>query len=146
MTKRGREGLSAKRKLRIIIIFVIVITIGIVATLIFTKKTDNDLQVISLEEFENILTSKETNGQYIYIGRESCPNCTTVYPTLCKISEKNNLSILYYSTEQDREKSPKKMQTLLEKIKVDSVPTVIKIDNCSITQRYDGEEFIKLFT
>lgn len=134
-----------KVKIASICLFIIlIIVLNTVA--VFIQRQNSDLEQIKLEELENIIKSKNTDVQYVYIGRDSCPTCNTVYPILCSISKEKDLSIMYYSTEEDREKRPQKMYELLKKIEVKSVPTVIGVTNGTIKEKYDGEEFIKIFS
>lgn len=77
-----------------------------------------------------------------YIGRSTCPTCDVVYPELCKISQNQKIVILYYNTEQDRDTNADEMYSLLDKLGVDTVPTVIKIKDSSIVEKYTGEEFV----
>jgi thiol-disulfide isomerase/thioredoxin len=105
----------------------------------------NNLPIISLEEFKSILDAKEDKIIYVYVGRDSCPTCNTIYPTLCSIGQSENINLLYYSTEPDREIRPEEMNDLLNDLKIERVPVVLQIEEGKIKKIYDGEEFVKMY-
>ncbi len=105
----------------------------------------NNLPIISLEEFKSILDAKEDKIIYVYVGRDSCPTCNTIYPTLCSIGQSENINLLYYSTEPDREICPEEMNDLLNDLKIERVPVVLQIEEGKIKKIYDGEEFVKMY-
>lgn len=124
---------------------VLLITSMIIIFITLKGKSTQDLETIDLNKFEQLITTATSDVQYIYVGRESCSDCTTVYPRICAISHRENLPIFYYNTESDRESQPEKMHILFNHLKVDSVPMIIKLQNGNVVERYDGEEFIKMF-
>lgn len=106
---------------------------------------NNDLQIISLEEFESILDAKQDEILYIYVGRDSCPTCNTIYPILCSIRQSKNINLMYYSTELDREIRPEQMNDFLDELEIEHVPVVLEIEQGEIKKMYDGEEFVKIY-
>ena len=134
-----------------ILIFVIsiIIIVCTISTINFhkgsLKSTTSNLYlpIISLEDFQEIVA---TTGEYevlVYIGRDSCPTCNLIYPTLCDISQKHGLNIRYYSTEPDRDTRPDEMTAFLDTLGIKHVPTVVGIKNGSTTINIDGEKFVE---
>lgn len=125
----------------IISVFVLVM-IGI-----YTSKDNSNLQmtIISLEEFQSLMDSKNSGNVYIYVGRDSCPSCTLVYPSLCEIKDKIGLDMFYYSTEPDRDTRTDELNLFLSTIGVDYVPSVVVISSGTIQSVVDGEIFIEQY-
>lgn len=119
------------------------------ALFFFRSLKNTELSTITLEEFERyVQTPSETEDQtlYIYVGRDSCPDCAEVYPFLCQLSRRQNLGILYYNTGQDRETRAERMTQLLDQVKIHSVPAVLEIADGAVVALYSGEDFLSLFS
>ena len=109
-------------------------------------QTQEEIPVISLEEFEQILDTAAVNEDVlVYVGRDSCPTCTVVYPLLKDVVNENELNLLYYSTEPDRDERPEAMNAFLKTVGVDYVPKVVAIQNGEVKEAIDGEEFISMY-
>ena len=101
---------------------------------------------ITLEEFDDCIHGKgQKDTFYIYVGRDDCPDCEEFSPKLQSIIKEEELSVLYYSTSQDREKHPDEMYALLDEAKVTEVPVVLEVVNGKISASYTGEEFLALY-
>lgn len=124
---------------------VCVITIVLLLTGAFHSigKDEQQLRVISLEEFQSISQTGSNEEILVYVGRESCPDCTLVYPTICEISAKNKLNMLYYCTEPDRQIRSDEMNDFLDNIGVDHVPMVVVISEGTVQSVLDGETFVQ---
>lgn len=132
-----------KKKCTLIILGGIIVFILLGVFLSGKRLHYNDLQIISLEKFESILNAKEDEILYIYVGRDSCSTCNAIYPTLCSIGQSENINLMYYSTEPDREIRPEQMNDFLNDLKIERVPVVLQIEQGKIKKMYDGEEFVK---
>lgn len=107
------------------------------------KQDESTMTVISLEELQDIINGKNEGLIYIYIGRDSCPECHRFYPQLCEVLEQNNINIIYYSTEPDRNERPDEMNKILNTIDVEKVPAVVEIEDDQIKNIFDGDSFLE---
>lgn len=80
---------------------------------------------------------KSNKEHLIYIGRPTCPYCQMVQPKLEKISKKNYYTLKYYNTDDARKSDEKKMDKLLSKIQIQSVPTVILVKENQVINKWD---------
>jgi len=74
-------------------------------------------------EWVDLLEKMRTDKYYLlYVGRDNCDQCTAFKPMLRQIAYSKGISVLYYNTIYDREKSDfdQKMKT----VKVSEVPAV----------------------
>lgn len=106
-------------------------------------QSKSSMKTISLEELQSILNGENTGLLYIYIGRDSCPECHRFYPELCKILEQKNINILYYSTEPDRTERPDETHKILNSSGIEEVPTVVEMEDDQIKKIFDGESFLE---
>lgn len=106
---------------------------------------NSQLPLLSLEEFELLLNSKNDSETYVYVGRDSCPSCSLVYPTLCDIKNESNLDICYYSTEPDRDIRPEEMHSLLDRVNVDYVPSIVVLSHGTVQSVISGEDFVNQY-
>ena len=121
-----------KKRILYVIIPIVIIVLAVLSYSYIRIKQDTDLQEITLEEFQKLIDDNQSESKYIYVGRSTCPSCDVVYPELCKISQNKKLIILYYNTAQDRDTNAD----------VDTIPTVIKIRDSLVVEKYTGEEFV----
>ncbi len=133
-----------KRKNKFILLLLFVTIIGSISIYYFGQKPA-DLRIISLKDFRNLTSNTTASNTYIYVGRTSCPSCETIYPALCQISKKRNLSIYYYNTEEDREKNPEEMYPFLEQIGVKIVPSIVQTSNGVIKKIFSSDDFLDLY-
>ena len=131
-----------KKRILYVIIPIVIIVLAVLSYSYIRIKQDTDLQEITLEEFQKLIDDNQSESKYIYVGRSTCPSCDVVYPELCKISQNKKLIILYYNTAQDRDTNADEMYSLLDKLGVDTIPTVIKIRDSLVVEKYTGEEFV----
>lgn len=73
----------------------------------------------------------------LYIGRENCPYCQLVKPNLHTFSKNNNEAIFYLNT-RSKNDSNDDVASLLEEFSVDTVPTILIVDNGAIKKTYTG--------
>lgn len=107
------------------------------------KITNNSLKTITLEELNALLKPTNINDiTYVYIGRDTCPDCNLIYPKLCEISKKRNLDMLYYNTDLDRNTRKTEMSNTLDKISVKEVPSIIEINNDKTVEIFNGDGFL----
>ncbi len=134
-------------------LLVLLAVIACIAGIFFyrQKNTDTDrnpygFTQITLDEFDDCIHGKgQKNTFFIYVGRDDCPDCEAFSPKLQTIIKKEKISVLYYSTSQDREKNPDEMYALLDEAKVTEVPVVLEIVNKKIAASYTGEEFLSFY-
>lgn len=107
------------------------------------RSAEQEMRAITLEQLEahSVMQTK----QYLYIGRDDCPDCQAVYPRLTEVNQDNHLGILYYSTSQDRESRPEEMYEVLDALQVDSVPMILLLESGEVRERYSGEDFLALY-
>lgn len=134
-------------------LLVLLAVIACIAGIFFyrQKNTDTDrnpygFTQITLDEFDDCIHGKgQKNTFFIYVGRDDCPDCEAFSPKLQTIIKEEKISVLYYSTSQDREKNPDEMYALLDEAKVTEVPVVLEIVNKKIAASYTGEEFLSFY-
>lgn len=145
------KNISKKMSALILIIF-LAVSACIAGVILYrqknadTGKNPYGFTKITLEEFDDSIHGKvEEDTFFIYVGRDDCPDCEAFSPKLQAITEKEKLSVLYYSTSQDREERPDEMYRLLDEAKVTEVPVVLEVINGKISASYTGEEFLSLY-
>ncbi|MBS5197225.1 MAG: hypothetical protein KHY93_08740 [Clostridiales bacterium] len=134
-------------------LLVLLAVIACIAGIFFyrQKNTDTDrnpygFTQITLDEFDDCIHGKgQKNTFFIYVGRDDCPDCEAFSPKLQTIIKKEKISVLYYSTSQDREERPDEMYALLDEAKVTEVPVILEVINGKIYASYTGEEFLTLY-
>ena len=95
-----------------LILIILLAAIACIAGIFFYKQKNTDtarnpygFTQITLEEFDDCIHGKgQKDTFYIYVGRDDCPDCEEFSPKLQSIIKEEELSVLYYSTSQDREK------------------------------------------
>lgn len=136
------------------LILIILLTISAcIAGVILYRQKDADagknpygFTKISLEQFDDSIHGKsEKDTVFIYVGRDDCPDCEAFSPKLQTIIKEEKISVLYYSTSQDREERPDEMYALLDEAKVTEVPVILEVINGKISASYTGEEFLTLY-
>lgn len=99
--------------------------------------TESQSQVITITLKELDYLSKQNVNKYIYIGRDSCYTCQTLYPTIEEYAATMSDSFYYYNTEQDRYNNKKEMKQVLNNLNIHEVPAIIHFSD-SGTQQYTG--------
>lgn len=108
-------------------------------------EADKEMKELTLEQLAARIEMNAARPQYLYIGRDDCPDCQEVLPKLTELNRENHLRILSYSTSQDRDSRPEQMYEVLDRLQVDSVPTVLVLEAGEVTERYSGEDFLALY-
>lgn len=109
-----------------------VLTLGGV---LFIEKSSG-IHEIDNQGFEKAIDSSKEH--LIYIGRPSCPYCQMVQPKLEKISKKNYFQLRYFNTDDARKSNEKKLNHLLSKMNIQSVPIVIVVKENQIVKKWDA--------
>lgn len=117
-----------------------------VLSVIVQRNAGKKMTNLSLEQLETFISGNSSKEQYLYIGRDDCPDCQKVLPTLTEINHTYRLDMRSYSTSQDRESRPEEMYEILDCLQVDSVPTILILKNGEVTKRYSGDDFLELYT
>lgn len=129
-------------------IFLLILVLSLAAPAactLFQHYAELEMKELTLEQLKARTEMKSPMPQYLYIGRDDCPDCQKVLPELTVLNRKNHLRILYYSTSRDRESRPEQMYEVLGELQVDSVPMVLVLEAGEVTARYSGEEFLALY-
>lgn len=142
----------SKKTSALVLIILLAVSACIAGVILYRQKnadTDKNpygFTKITLEEFDASIHGKaEKDTVFIYVGRDDCPDCEAFSPKLQTIIKEEKISVLYYSTSQDREKRPEEMYRLLDEAKVTEVPVVLEVINGKISASYTGEEFLALY-
>lgn len=98
---------------------------------------------ISLDNLNDIIKSKKS--QLIYIGRPNCPYCKNFDARLGEYLTNNNKTILYYNTIYDRENNNIEMTSTLNKLNVQTVPSIVKLDNGNVEKLITGDDIDEIF-
>lgn len=134
---------------------IVLIAIVIICTIIFIPKWDKyeGRNFTSKDEYfyeydwQDVLDKVRTENQYylLYIGRDNCPQCKIFSPSLKKITEDENVFIIYYNTIPDRDKSD--FDQKMNMLKVKSVPCLRIIGNEEVIEVddniYDNEKALR---
>lgn len=84
---------------------------------------------------------------FLYVGRPTCPNCTTFAPLLSAVVLENDFTVLYYDTDVAKSNPDLKSQAL-DAISVEGVPSFMYIENGEIIEKLTDrktEDSIKAF-
>lgn len=137
---------SSKNQLFLLCLILILSIPAPAACAFLQANADQEMTQLTLEQLEARVDMHTAKPQYLYIGRDDCPDCQKVLPKLTQVNHDNHLGILSYSTSQDRETRPEQMYELLDQLQVDSVPMILILENGEVTQRYSGDDFLTLYT
>lgn len=125
-TRHSSEGVKLLSKLAIAVIFG---SGAIFASIVedarsansYTDSTENFHQVTVL----GINTLKQDHDMWIYIGRESCPNCYEFAPKLAEAVEDSGTRIYYLDTDSEDEQ----LHEFAEEYHINSVPNFIYLED-----------------
>lgn len=101
----------------------------------------NYIERTFLDNIETILDSGTTAT--IYVGRADCDYCQEVDPLIRRYAYYGQHKMYYYDTFADREYNTEYMKLVLERLGVDSVPSIISIENGMVTQVMEYDEILK---
>lgn len=104
-------------------------------------------QTINSDKAFSLLEEQNTKN-YFYIGRDTCPYCSAFVPKLNEAIKKENALVYYYDTAAARSDDVNKLNELMDKLDVTSVPALLKIENGKVVSRlgdYEDEEAIAEF-
>lgn len=97
----------------------------------------NHLVDIDINRLTQIVSNQE--NALVYIGRPTCSMCREFKPGLEKTLLKNRKELLYLNTDEHR--SEKGFGDILEKINVDSVPVIVKLENGEAISWFTYDDF-----
>lgn len=135
----------SKKPFFILVLVLVLSAVAPAACFLLSHNADKKMKELTLEQLKARIEMTASRPQYIYIGRDDCPDCQKVFPSLTELNRKNHLQILSYSTSRDRESRPEEMYEVLDHLKVDSVPMILVLKAGEVTERYSGEEFLALY-
>jgi glutaredoxin len=99
----------------------------------FTNKSN--IREITLEEFASI--NEDKASAVIYIGRDNCPFCIEIFPSIIRLSLLNEKGVIYYNTIIDREIRYKEMTEILDSYQVYEVPYVLIVNKGIVEYRFN---------
>ena len=124
---------SKMMKISLVVVIIGVLLIGSYA---FLANTSSNLVDIDSERFEQILESGD--GTFVYIGRHTCPVCYEFEPILEEALDNLNKELYYYNTHYAREADAERMIELLDSLEVESVPTIVYVENGQVIDMLVG--------
>lgn len=96
-------------------------------------------QTVSSDELFALLD--ETDSSHIvYIGRATCPHCSIFAPKLIEVISEQDASVYYYDTATARADDAEKLNELMDKLEISSVPALIEIKDGLVNSRLDDYE------
>ncbi|AHI56416.1 thioredoxin family protein [Listeria ivanovii] len=104
------------------------------------KESAAFLQTISTSEFKQKMADKYTG--FVYVGRPTCEDCQAFQPILKKELETRELKepLAYYNTDKASKKSRDDMTTLLKKMNIESVPTIVYLKDGKVASTYKATD------
>lgn len=96
---------------------------------------------VDLNELDYIL--KNDVNQYVYIGRDSCSVCQSIYPLIENYSSRDPETVYYYNTELDRYDNKQEMNQILDEMNITEVPIMIQFLDGDIKE-YAGDSLWEL--
>ena len=96
---------------------------------------------VDLNELDYIL--KNDVNQYVYIGRDSCSVCQSIYPLIENYSSRVPETVYYYNTELDRYDNKQEMNQILDEMNITEVPIMIQFLDGDIKE-YAGDSLWEL--
>lgn len=85
------------------------------------------------------MLDEESELQYDYIGRPTCPICVEFPPILEEVIEEDQIDVYYYNTDTAREADASVLSEMMERLDVTGVPTLMAIENGTEVDRLVGE-------
>ncbi|EAD1188400.1 thioredoxin [Listeria monocytogenes] len=100
------------------------------------KESTTFLTTISTKDFKQKMADKTTG--FVYVGRPTCEDCQAFQPILKKELKQRqpDQKMAYYNTDKASEKSRDDMIALLEKMDIDSVPTMVYLKDGKVAATY----------
>lgn len=108
---------------------IVVILLILLAVLNGNEKAEEStlLTLVTNEEVSALLENGESG--FLYVGRPTCPVCLKFMPKLEEASERTGQTVYYYNTDEGREEDEEKLGSLLDQLKIESVPALLYIEN-----------------
>lgn len=98
----------------------------------------------SLDELQAII---DMNGSgAILFRRDNCSDCEAFIPVLKELLKKEEFSLLSYNTSEDRDAQYDFMIDVLARYGVDSVPSIVILEDGEVTQYFSGENIVEEFS
>lgn len=145
MTKKksSKPNKQEKRLIWVIIALLAVVVISCISlAFINTSRNSSNNNAVQYETFKSInsdevfsLLDDSENENTLYVGRETCPHCSTFAPKLIEAIKQENVLVYYYDTSVARADNVDKLNELMEILNVKSVPALLKIKNGTVEMR-----------
>lgn len=110
------------------------------------SQTNDSYVSINSDELSEMLARPDIF--YLYVGRTTCPHCAEFSPILREVISSDNVLVYYYDTAIARAEDSAKMNEILDKLSISSVPTLTKISGgarISTLDDYASKESISTF-
>lgn len=99
------------------------------------------MQSTTLEDLNLLYNSQESIA--IYFKKDDCPACISIEGELSAYFRDNNVDYICYSTTMDKESRPDYLQEQLSKYGIQSVPSIVFLENGKITEKWEYEDIEK---
>lgn len=160
-----KEQKSQDKKLLYATIALVVVIIASCLSLMFinnssqdktnvSNNSDTSSSIAQYDEYKTVGSDdvfgllSDIDGSIIYVGRDTCPHCAEFAPKLIEAIQKEDVLVYYYNTAEARTENADKLNELMDKLDIKSVPALIKIEHGEVVARlddYDSEEMIVEF-
>lgn len=84
---------------------------------------------------------KNDNNAVIYIGKNTCSDCLNLFSKIKKILQNQNIETFYLDANKNRDEDL--FKSVLQKLEVEMVPTILIIKNGVVEQKLEFEEINK---
>ena len=132
-----------------IVIGVSVVVLGIIAVnFVLNQSEDGDnirLVYIGNAEFEAILDDHSGEGTFVYIGRLTCPACSTLRPIVESLPG-FDADLAYFETSMAAEEDSDWTSALAERVELRGVPAIIYVENGVVMDRLLGVQDVPTLT
>lgn len=115
-----------------------IVMVSIFMVFLITSNNSSTLTDIDSDQLTNLL-DEESELQYLYIGRPTCPICVEFQPILEEVIQEEEIDVYYYNTDVAREENSSILSEMMENLDVTSVPTLMAIENGTEVNRLVGE-------
>lgn len=91
---------------------------------------------VNVEQVSEMFSNNDSG--IIYVGRSTCPGCVEFVPKLNEALSNNssNTTVYYFDTDRNRELD--NFGVIVEKLGVETVPTLVIIENGNAVQQIDA--------
>ncbi|MBX9158325.1 thioredoxin family protein [Bacillus cereus] len=104
------------------------------------KEDNSHLNKLTTVDFKSVLSSGES--KIIYLGRPTCPNCRDYRPIQDKVLKDMDMKIEYYNTDDAKKEDMDSFKQILETLKVEGVPTLLKVRDGKVEELAPGDAYM----